>query len=217
MIKELYCITGAAGSGKDTAGAYLATQLGVHTYALADPIKQLVSALFNKPVPFLNHRENKERKDFYVVTVDSLETAAAVYRELGLDKYQDFHDAWDTWQKELGLKIMPWGDMEAWYSPRDFFQYFGTEWGRKVCDTMWLELAPSGTVITDIRMKNEAEYFVHRGYTLLEIINPNLKPIDASGHSTESGEAAEAFFTTPVYNNGSIRDLHVTIDNLLQK
>lgn len=217
MTKDLYCITGVAGSGKDTAGAYLATQLGVQTYALADPIKQLVSALFNKPISYLNHRDNKELKGFYTVTVDSLESAGTVYKELGLDKYQDFPDAWFTWEEQLGLRLMPWGDYEAWYSPRDFFQYFGTEWGRKICDTMWLDLAPEGAVITDIRMKNEAEYFIGKGYTLLEIVKPNLKPIAASGHSTESGEAAKAFATTPIHNDGSIHDLHVTIDKLLQK
>lgn len=45
--RGLVCLAGVSGSGKDTAGAYLADRHGFERVALADPLKEAMMALFS--------------------------------------------------------------------------------------------------------------------------------------------------------------------------
>ena len=209
-----YCITGKAGSGKDTVGNYIAQHLGKDTYALAAPIKLLVAALLDKTVTELEDRRKKEKPDFYTVTVQSLDAAAIVYKGLGLEEYQDFHDAWEYWITLFRLKLTPWGTYETWLSPRHFLQLMGTEWGRGLDDQIWLKVTPLDVVVTDVRMDNEAQYFVDKGYTLVEVVRESQKAISSSDHLSEAGVDASVPRVV-IYNDGSIDSLHLKLQKLL--
>lgn len=214
MINDNYCITGLAGSGKDTCGDYIAKQLGKETYALAYPIKQLVSALLNTSIKDLDDRSKKEKMDFYSVTVDSLEKASQVYAKLGLGEYQDFHDAWDDWIDLFQLKLTPWGNYETWLAPRHFFQLMGTEWGRSLHEDVWVRMTPENVVVTDVRMDNEAEYFRGKDYYLVDVIRESQMNIESSQHLSEKGVS----FLIPritIYNDGSLDLLRGRLDHLI--
>lgn len=214
MTKNNYCITGLAGAGKDTVGAYLAAQMGRDTYALAYPIKRLVSALLGTSIEDLEDRNKKEKAAFYVVTIQSLQEVAEVYHELGLDAYQDFPDAWGEWESLFRFKLTPWGTYETWLAPRHFFQLLGTEWGRALHEDVWVRMAPEDAIITDVRMPNEARYFIDKRYTLLDIVRPNQEEIESSSHVSESGVGYLVPKLT-IRNNGNIPQLYEVLDCLL--
>lgn len=215
-MSDKYCMLGAAGSGKDTAGKEVARLLDIETYALASPIKDLVACLFNLTEEKMNGRDFKERKAFMRVFPDDLDRAIVVMQQYGLDKYQFPADAWDQWVTELSLTLQPEGYYEGWYSPRDLFQYFGTEWGRGIDDEIWIKLAPEDAVITDVRLFNEADFFLKKGYNFLEIVRPAQKAIEASSHITELGINHPGVTPITVVNNGSITDLLMNVEAVVR-
>lgn len=211
-----YCILGDAGSGKDTVGKIVAEILGKETYALAAPIKDLVAALFGLTEETMNGRAHKEKKTFLKVTPNSLRAAGEVYKSHGLWEYQDFPDAWQQWIDDLGLTLEPWGHYEGWYSPRDIFQYIGTEWGRGIDDEIWIKKAPDNVVITDVRLYNEADFFFRKGWEFIHVVRPNVEKIEGSGHITEQGVNHPLIMPITIRNDGGIRDLGEKVETLLR-
>lgn len=80
-------------------------------------------------------------------------------------------------------------------SPRQLMQTLGTEWGRQlVSSDLWILIAARdiaasrmmgrGTVITDVRMQDEAEYIRRQGGQIWHIIR-HTDPVAA--HSSEQG------------------------------
>lgn len=59
-MSRLIGIAGKAGSGKDTAGAYLVERHGFAQYAFADPIRAMIGALGAFPASDLVSRDTKE-------------------------------------------------------------------------------------------------------------------------------------------------------------
>lgn len=201
----MYVISGDAGAGKDTVGAMLAEELKVGTYALATPIKALLKALFNIPEHQMEDRAYKELELTYHVDVTSLEEAGMLYNELGLDKYQEFHDAWEEWIALFGLEENG-ESMTTFRSLRTLMQLLGTEWGRSKSDTIWLDLAPESQIITDARFDNEAQYFKNKNYRVVEVVLPGLEKIPSSGHASEAG-ICPSLIDTVLINDGNLLDL----------
>lgn len=202
-----YGITGVAGSGKDTAGIFLADSLGTKTAAFADPIKNLVHLLFNVPLIRQEDRVIKELVLQWSITPDSLQECADYYNAQGLDKYEPFPDAWGKWVKLLGVDMSD----ETWYvrrSLRQAYQAVATEWGRSVDKMMWINKFPLGHVCTDVRMDNEAEYLISKGYKIIHIVRDGIEPVNQ--HSSEAGLSIDIPATT-IYNNGTLDDLHEAV------
>jgi len=201
-----YAITGLAGSGKDTVGKMIADEFNTKTYALAEPIYQLVSRLFDVTIERMQDRAFKEKTLLYKVDVTSLEDCGMYFNEVGLDTYQMFHDAWEEWIELFGLKED--GDVySTQISIRKALQLLGTEWGRSKVDTMWLDLAPANAVITDVRFDNEAEYFIAKDYTILEVVRPGVKSITESSHASENG-ISQYLVDTTIYNDDTLKTLN---------
>lgn len=213
MTKPNVCITGYARNGKDTVGKRLADILGYDTYYLAKPIKDIMCALFNWGD---EHRDGsyKEIPMMQAITPDQLDNAAIIYNSYGLDKYEEFHDCWDKLVILLKIEIDPDGLGRCIISPRVAFQLFGTEWGRKLNDKIWLEIAPKyGTVITDIRFDNEAEYFIAFNASLVKVARPGFKPVD-NGHESENG-VSEYLIDFFILNDGTLNELLEKTDKLV--
>jgi len=193
---KLIGLSGLARSGKDTVGDRLVSEHNFKRYAFADPLKRAGSEMFGIPL-------------------------------------EDFHS--DD-KKEVVNKF--WG-----FSPRQIAQLIGTEGGRELFrDDIWVRRAHleyithlettammpkdrydnnsvpglGGMVITDVRFPNEAEWIKEYDGIIIHINRPG-----ADGVVGEAAHASEAGYPDElkdyiVENAGSLDDLYVLIDNLLE-
>lgn len=205
-------LTALAQSGKDTLAGYIKEYMDVKTYALAQPIKDILGALFDWGD---EHRDGnlKELVLTYTITPDTLDKAGEVYESYGLDKYEAFHDCWD---KLIKLFNIEYKDTEYTcnISPRKAYQLFGTDWGRTLHDPIWLELAPTDNVIiTDVRFDNEAKFFTDKGAVLIRVERDGVKHV--ATHVSENG-VSDKYISIIVENNGSLAELDSTAKYLVQ-
>lgn len=216
FVKNSYALTGIARSGKDTAGKMMAEKLGVKTYYLSKPIKDVICALFNWGE---EHRDGsyKEIPMMQVITPDQLDNAGIIYKEYGLEYYEEFHDCWDKLIDLFDILIEEDGLGRCTISPRSAFQLFGTEWGRNICDTIWLDIAPkSNVVITDVRFDNEAQYFKELGFDVVLIERTGFKPVVTNNHASESGVNTE-FIDHTIINDTIPQDKKASLKQLENK
>ncbi len=126
-----------------------------------------------------------------------------------------------------GLEAMFGFDRSVWFdrevkekdiaglgkSPRYLAQTLGTDWGRLMvhpdvwiwaADQQWLEHAH--LIVPDIRFNNEAAWIEDRGGVLIEVVRPELTPIDESDHPSEMGIDQEYIFET-IVNDSTIDDM----------
>jgi len=87
----------------------------------------------------------------------------------GVDFYTDYEKVKETKLPEFNLK------------GRDILQYIGTEFGRTLCDDVWInrlndkiDLKHDHTIITDVRFKNEAEFIINKGGILIKVIKDTI-------------------------------------------
>lgn len=83
----------------------------------------------------------------------------------GIDFYTDYEKVKETKLPEFNLK------------GREILQYIGTEFGRTLCNKVWInrlndKINPKydHTIITDVRFKNEAEFIISKGGILVKVI-----------------------------------------------
>ncbi len=206
------CATGFARSGKDTLCGYLAEMLKMDTYALAQPIKDIMCELFGWGD---EHRDGsyKEIEMLYSITPESLDAAGIMYAKYGLDQYEAFHDCWDKLMKLFCVMIKEDDLGYCIISPRRAFQLFGTEWGRAIEDNIWLEIAPKeNTIITDVRFNNEASYFKQLGAEVIQVKRPGFRPV-TNGHVSEQG-VSSLLVDFVVNNDKGIKELQEAAYNL---
>lgn len=80
-------------------------------------------------------------------------------------------------------------------SYRKMAQALGTEWGRSLKESLWLDIAETkvamfeghdapGVVISDVRFPNEAKWVKDQGGVVWKIIRPGVEPVRA--HASEA-------------------------------
>ena len=102
----------------------------------------------------------------------------------------------------FNLPELPWGDRD-WkekpivgnHSPRVLAQTLGTEWGRSLSDSFWLDMFrrewdqwknyPTGVVVSDIRFNNEAQYIRSLGGCVVVIERGSIQAV--ADHVSEKG------------------------------
>lgn len=132
----------------------------------------------------------------------------ALLESIGLDT---------SWLTERELKEKPIPGLGLSY--RQMAQALGTEWGRTLKESMWLDIAKAkiamyreydsqGIVISDVRFPNEAAWVKEQGGVIWRVVRPGIQPVRA--HASE-----DLIATLPcdyvVDNRGSIDDLVVTV------
>jgi hypothetical protein len=110
-------------------------------------------------------------------------------------------------------------------SPRQLLQTLGTEWGRNlVHPDLWLILAKEsierawadgfGVAITDVRFENEAAMVRDLGGTVWHVFRSSAGT--PHRHTSEVGVDHDPLTDRTIDNNGSLDDLYVSIDKLME-
>lgn len=103
-------------------------------------------------------------------------------------------------------------------SPREMMQKFGTDYARKmICDDVWLKRAElfidnmskqkfyHGTVISDVRFENEAQWIRKQGGYIIHIERPGAPKVNE--HSSEAG-VSKASLDFTILNNDRVDQLY---------
>jgi hypothetical protein len=139
----LITINGEADNGKDYTADWLCARFGLVKVALADPMKRFLRQLFGFPVDNLwgpSEKRNEELpsqplwdRAFQQLHTLHQFTAAVVPETLGVDIRVKAFEGLQKWFTAL-RKRSP-----ETLSARVSLQTLGTEWGRTVTPTMWLD------------------------------------------------------------------------------
>lgn len=217
MTNQVIGITGKARSGKDTVANLLIEKCGFIRYSFAAPIKDSVQEMFDWNE---RHREGdlKETKLPVVFTFEHM--ADVIWKYFSEDLQAsgiELKDAVSRWLFVIEQNApMQFRHQDSTYhailSPRQAYQWFGTEWGRDFVDqNIWLNKAKrfseknDRVVIPDVRFQNEAEFFQKNQKPLL-LINREGVEIKDSGHSSEGGVDG-VLISHKIQNDGTIDEL----------
>lgn len=207
-------MSGFAHSGKDTACDILIHHGVVSKrHAFATPIKEVCNALFGWN-DLHAYGEYKELETW--VSLDDMESnwikfvnKVCEYKlnRYGLDCYQLYHSlmSYLTVQEYLGC-------VGVTTSPREVYQFFGTEVGRNRLDTdIWVKTAPRDDVcIADVRFHNECDFLIDSGATVIRINRTETSPVNP--HVSESF-INELRVTDEYDNDGTLQDFETWIMN----
>ena len=220
MIR-LIGLAGEARAGKSSAADFLTTELvGFEQYALAAPIKDMICALFDW--------DNRYADGCLKETVAEVSTNHIALVE-----------QWEKWRMEelAGFNIKGQVQFEKLLnclfpdklamdiSPRRAFQLFGTEYGRGLLSTIWLDIArrkldelpdDKGLVITDIRFPNEHKWISYNGGFLIHVRREGSQHIiGGPEHKSEAGLKKMAMdWQTPFCKN--LEELEVSMKRVAQ-
>lgn len=224
-MKQLIGLAAAARSGKDTVADYLVENMGYVKYSLASPIKDFFDSLFNWG---MEYREG-EFKDVECQspTIHEHELMACLITffpqyELSL-LFEKFNAVFDQFQSHYVSS--PVDGMAMYHydmSPRVAYQLFGTEFGRSLSETIWLDLAANkfdqicceanpevgGMVIPDIRFQNEVDFIRNNGGHLIHISRDTKQEV--ASHASEGGIDIHAQ-DYRIDNNGTYQQLFQSV------
>lgn len=105
------------------------------------------------------------------------------------------------------------------HTPRHFMQQLGTEFGRSINPTIWVDYCLNNLsydldyVISDVRFKNEAEAITKEGGVIIHVVRDGVHT-QSAGHASEQGIPQE-YITNTIHNNGDIEELKRKVDALL--
>lgn len=119
---------------------------------------------------------------------------------------------------------------EDFVKDRKLLQWLGTEWGRSLSETIWVDLwkarvkslmvdSPRSIIVCDdVRFDNEADAVHALGGSVVRITSDNTKDrIDTTSgikqHSSETGINPK-LVDYEVFNNGTIREFQLAIRNV---
>jgi hypothetical protein len=191
-------LAGAAGSGKDTVADILVRYRGFQRLAFADALYEEVGTAFEVPIEFLRNRETKETPTFMLTLRRCTDKGFCA-----------------TVAEILAARDVPCVE-EAWLSPREILQWWGTEYRRAQRKVYWTsrvaamirEQPDQHFVITDLRFPDEADVVRDAGGMIALVVRPDITPV--STHATES------FWKNcdpdwKIDNAGSLDDLRETV------
>ncbi len=136
-------VSGKAGSGKDTVGAYIKENYNAGTIALADPMKRLAADLFGFSEltlwgPSSCRNEEQHLPQLAFIQADDVRRIAAEFvAALDLPNQVLAAKKLDAWFWGQAMEHHEKGKISA----RTVLQTLGTEWGRAQSRNMWVKFA----------------------------------------------------------------------------
>lgn len=184
---KLIGLHGPAGCGKDTIAKFLCDTQEFRQIALAQPIRNGISAMFGLPVEYLTDRALKEQP------LDLLcgKTPRQIMQTLGTEWGRN-HICLDVWLKIAQREIDYQNSLVA-------------------ANNLYLR----GIVVSDIRFEGEAKWLRDQGGTIWHIRRPNNPHAIATTHSSEA-RILPANGEPCLINDGDIDQLHDQIARLLE-
>jgi hypothetical protein len=183
-------LAGVARSGKDTAAAVLATELGLYRHAFADPIKRMLEQVFGN--------------NFVIGDRERIDPISGVsYRKL----MQTLGTEWgraiqpDLWTRVAKAK---WEWITQAKHPSDWLA------GQASGEPMNF----SGMVISDVRFDNEAEWIRSEGGIIVHVERDDTEQVGVAGHASEAG-LTKIHGDLVVENNSTLAAYSEAIDYLV--
>jgi len=237
-------LLGAAGSGKDTVARFIqGADPAVAKISFADPIKLFCQEVFDFTHDQLwGPSEARNAPD--------LRYKDLAQREQALTNFWQRAPYWldDILPKEIksratvaraSMLLLDWflGVLRRDdVTPRYALQGLGTQWGRNVYSSIWIDYAlnkaqqrvaegASLAVITDVRFINEARVISDLGGAVWRIVRPSLdtSAVTAAGiakHASEEEQKSkeiEEYIDLDIINDSTLEDLRKKVEVLLRR
>jgi hypothetical protein len=140
---------GKMSSGKTTASQYLVDNYGYKKLSLAEPIYWIVNDL-----------KNKTPRELYSLYIAPYLTSGFTDKEL--DKFI------------AGIDYVNKNIPREQPKPRKQLQFIGTEVGRGIRDTLWVDIllnrvTGDNNTVDDVRFSNELQYLKNAGFILIKL------------------------------------------------
>lgn len=200
VLPWLIGLTGAAGAGKDSAGAVL-HRAGWRGMAFADALRIEVAEAWGVDIRTLTTRATKDRP------LAALRAGWCMHKQfLACQAYQGvslIEPRSPRWAMQT------WGSFRRHADP----QYFVTQvehWVRYQRSTGQPRL-----VITDVRLPNEAAMLQRLGGRLVRVHRPDLAPLEASTAGHESEQHSTLTADADLHNDGDLMHLAAEVDRVL--
>lgn len=213
-------LSGKARSGKDTFGKELVKNSSMgwgdgppYCYALASPIKKIINNLFGWDERHSEGHLKEVEVSFICPTHQQLLAEIKHYTDVTDTESSKIRELFEETILEESYRG---SDTVGSISPRRAYQLFGTEVGRAVRDTIWLDAAQmlidkgDSLIITDVRFENEAEWIRNQGGVLVHIQRDEAKEVVS--HTSEVGVKV-LDNDAVIHNNSSIQDLQYIARN----
>lgn len=231
MSTPIVMLVGLGRSGKDTAGAAIARELGGTCVALADPIKRFFSLCGLSREQLWG---SQKEEPFHFSSIDQPwvdDCAIRLSKALG------------NWWTPAQLSVMPYAEwlrsIPERTTPRHLMQTFATECVRRTFPNFWIDhglwvadrllaggksyhrevgLEPSQSnadvvVFTDGRFRNEAVPVKRVGGVLLRVVRKGAAvqagfSASAKAHASETEQATipDWWFTSIIENDGTLEE-----------
>jgi dephospho-CoA kinase len=107
-MSKLIGLVGTIGSGKDTIGKYLIDEYGFEKYAMANPLKEIVSIITGTPLDIIDGSSNREFREV-VKHPDYNMTHRELLQYIGTEVFRDHFDK-DIWVKIAKRRLAKTGD-----------------------------------------------------------------------------------------------------------
>ena len=205
----IVCLSGVKRSGKDSAANVLVKEYNFQSIALADPIRELCSKVFDIPVSTFLSDELKEKPFETSMSLNCVQIsniAEIVQNNWGFNISPD-----------IEMKMFELAGIELKH-PRHILQIVGTEVIRNNIDKdIFLKLAEkriqsadSNVVITDCRFANERAFFKEKGALLCLVKRPSLA-VATDTHSSENELGTDEDYDIIMNNDGSLSRFQIDI------
>lgn len=216
----IVCMSGKAGSGKDTVADYLVSKHGFVRTAFADPLRDIVQLVFvldhdsvwdrklrELPLKYLPNYTNKEVKE-------SVDAGFVNFPNLKPEEVFDFvakfgYDPYDT---------------DFYWSVRKLLQFIGTEMFRNMINRdTWVmnftqRIEPGvNYVLTDCRFPNELEWVKSKFGGKVIFVEVVRQGCDGKGVGLENHESERYKLPADVVleNNGTLEELYDKIQKVV--
>lgn len=238
-MSQLIAFTGRKGTGKDTCVNYLVDKYGFSRVSFAGLLKDVVAFVYDLPrerLEGLTDEDRAWRERANPLINNHLQCWEGKYEKVLAMVYPSAFTfpSRDTWSglahaclgyktpaEVLYLLKQKVSSLEGTWSPREALQIIGTDVHRSIYEHAWVEglfhNLPQRACISDLRFMNEATAVQDRGGLLIYLERPNQQADSCfTDHASEQVEVLRELANVGLSNEGTIADLHASLDLVLQ-
>lgn len=223
----IVCMSGKAGSGKDTVADYLVEKYGFKRMAFADPLRDIVQLVFALDYNSVWDRKLRELPLKHLPNYTTNEVVKW-YVDEGFKDFPNISDEDLQVLKQsygwIGKDIEELHNDDRYWSVRKLLQFIGTEMFRNLINRdTWVmnfvqRLEPGvNYVLTDVRFPNEMDWVKTKfggKVVFTEVVRPGC---DGKGVGIENHESERYKLPADIVfqNDGTLEELYKKIENFM--